>query len=378
MSDTKNKTIDDLFVRVSTNLNKLKNAMGWSQKEFADKWGIASGSINNYLKTDTKDPRIPSLDVLLNLCSIPDFEKAGLEFGIDDLLDEAFNPESTIKFKKGMLNATALYIPHEDFIGNYLCYYNDQSDLADRFGKKRRRELRYGVLSIFDDVNGVTAKRTMRVAATFFKEENRQMAIDLKNELDTINFNNMTDERFSGNRTERNNSIIAKMSACSGIYKGELTFSDHFAFIDIISEAYSDKALMILYIPPKNNQTNYIGGIGTLTSVSHGRNHTPSAQKIILSKYELACSDQDIAPYLNMAFPNFTQKDDGRAISNFCSKLYNGEIKGLDENDKIVVIQNRINKINEDYIRDNLCCSSTVSEMEDAKVYQLILASMKK
>lgn len=364
----------DIYNRVATSLNKLKSAMGWNQKEFADKWQIATGALNNYLNAT----RLPSLELLINLCGMPDFAKAGLEFGLDDLLDEAFDPESTIKFKRGLINTSALYVAHEDFIGNYLCYFNDQSDIAGKSGKKKRRELRFGVLSIFDDIDGVTAKRTMKVAATFYKEENRYKAIELKNELDRIHFNDMVNNGFAGNRTERNNAIIAKMSDGSGMYKGELTFSGHFAFIDIVSEAYNDKALIILYIPPKNNQTNYIGGIGSIASVSHGREHTPSAQKIILSKYELTCSDQDVAPYLNMSYPNFTQEDDGRAISEFCSKLYSGEIKGLDENDKITVIQNRINKIIKDYIKDNLCCASSVSEIEDAKVYKLISSSIKK
>ena len=361
--------------RISTNLEKLRNAMEWSQREFAAKWGVATGAVNKYLKADGET--VPPLKALVNLCKIPDFSKAGLHFGIDDLLDEEFDPESIVKFKRGSISTASLYIPHEDFIGNYICYFNDQSDIADKYGEKKRREMRYGVLSVFDDVDGVTGKRTMKVAAAFYKESERQNAVEIKNALDKINFIDTPADGFAGSRTNRNEAIIGSLSSKSACYKGVLSFSGQFAFIDIESEAYDDKALMIFYVPPKNNQTNYIGGIGTLTSVSHGREHTPTAQKIIISKYELTCSDQDITPYLNMSYPNFTQEQDGRAISIFCSKLYNGEIKGLDESDKITVIQNRINKIIKDYIKDNLCCASSVSEIEDAKVYKLISASIK-
>ena len=86
----------DIYNRISTSLNKLKSAMGWNQKEFADKWGVSTGALNYYLNAT----RLPDLELLINLCGISDFTKAGLEFGLDDLLDEEFDPESTIKFKR--------------------------------------------------------------------------------------------------------------------------------------------------------------------------------------------------------------------------------------------------------------------------------------
>lgn len=359
---------------LAINLTKLKSAMGWNQSEFAAKWGgMASGAFSNYIN----GARIPSMEQLVFLCNIPDFQRIGLEFSILDIISEDFDPEGTLKFRRSLSNGANTYIEHSDFIGNYLCYFNDQSDITDKYGNKNDRELRYGVLSVYDDVNGVAARKVIKVAATFFKANESSKAFELKKELDDIHNINMVDDDKLSAKGERNKKIVELISEKAGLYTGELTFSGQFAFVDITSKAYNDKALIVLYVPPKSSITNYLGGIGSIASVSHGRGHMPTAQKIIISKYELLGSAEAITPYLNMSYPNLTHIKDGQDIGKLCDKLYGGDYDCLNREDKIAIIQNRVNKIIKDYIKDNLCCASSVSEVEDAKIYKLIAASKK-
>lgn len=362
----------DIGKILSINLTKLKSTMGWNHSEFAAKWaGMSIGALSYYLRGE----RIPSLEQLAFLCNIPDFQREGLEFSILDLISEDFDPEGTIRFKRSISNGNNIYIEHSDFIGNYICYFNDQSDITDKYGNKNNRELRYGVISIYDDVKGITARNVTKVAAAFFKANESSKAFDLKKELDNIHNINPDDDDELSAKGERNKKIIELISEKAGLYTGVLTFSGQFAFVDITSKAYNDKALIVLHVPPKNNTRNYIGGIGSIASVSHGRNHMPTAQKIIISKYELSGSPEAISPHLNMSYPNLTHIKDGQDIGKLCDKLYGGDYDCLNREDKIAVIQNRVNKIIKDYIKDNLCCASSVSEVEDAQIYKLIAAS---
>lgn len=364
---------NDLCKNFSANLRKLKSAMGWNQNEFASKWdNIATGALSNYI--DGK--RLPGVELMVYLCNMPDFHKRGLDFTVNDLLSEDFDPEGTLKFKGSLSNGTHAYIEHSDFIGNYLCYFNEQSDITDKYGNKNTRELRYGVLSVYDDINGVTARSVTKVAAVFFKASESSKAFALKKDLDSFHNASCVDNSKLSAKGERNKKIIELMSKKAGIYTGELTFSGQFAFVDIASKAYNDKALIVLYVPPKSTITNYVGGIGSIASVSHGREHMPTAQKIIISKHELAGSAESISPHLNMSYPNLTHIKDGQDIGKLCDKLYGGDYDCLNREDKIAIIQNRVNKIIKDYIKDNLCCASSVSEVEDAQIYKLITASV--
>lgn len=365
-------TYEDLCVRIATNLVKLKEAMGWNQKEFAEKWGVATGALNNYINSKSNTLRVPPLDALLRLCQIPDFAENGLQFGIDDLISEDFNPKEVIDWYKSIANGERIKVLHSDYIGNYFCYLNDQANLSDGLGDKKVRDLRFGVFSIFDRVDSVSGKRTMQVYARFYKAEYRNKAEELKSKLDQI-FGNTTirDDITHKSHGDRNKELIDYVSKDMQFYSGELTFNGQHGFIHLSCENFRDKALIIFRIPEKNASNEFIGGIGSMTSVSHGE-HIPVSQKIILSRYKISRDDQYIADHLNMTFPNFTKDESAKKISEFCAKLYNNSIEGLDESDKIAVIKARLHKVIVDYIKNNLTCVSGISQEENMRVYRLI------
>lgn len=355
---------DALAIQVGANLLKLIKAVGWSQAKFAGETGISTGALSGYISGD----KIPSLFYLVNICAMKFFKEKGLDLTLDKLIMENFNPALTIQNRAGKTAEVKGTVPHGDFIGNYVCYFFDQSKPTDELDNKASRGLRYGVISIFDDYNALTGKPTTKAVASFFKEEEAEKAFGLKGKLDDI---------FSSDFKigVRNTSLMQEYEGVAGYYNGVVTFSDRHAFISVESEVYGDNALLVLYSPQKKTNVDYIGGIGSVASISHGRNHMPTAQKIIISKYKLGCSNEMIAEHLSMATANISQQTEAEDLAEFCRKLYSNtvaEMSYLDEFDKIAMIQRRMRQLVKNYVEKNVCCVCSVSEDEDKKVLALI------
>ena len=100
----------------------------------------------------------------------------------------------------------------------------------------------------------------------------------------------------------------------------------------------------------------------------------PTAQKIILSKYELVCSREVIAEKLSMSAAEIAQEHEAEAICEFCCKLYsdNNHSMHFDEADKAALIRRRLDQLVKNYIEKNICCVGSVTEDEDIAVFKLI------
>lgn len=361
----------DLAITIANNIKKIQNFMNWRNNELATNWGFSPSAISNYLNTDRKRVRLPDLDILLKFKNIEEFSKEGLFFTIDDLLKEDFTPESSIARNKSVDDS--YYFEHIDYIGSYLCYFNEQGEIQP-YTDKKKRNLRFAVLTIYNE-NPKTSSKPIRAIATVYKSTDRNKAFTLKNNLDAI-FESYPDTK---KLNERNQKLVELHSADNkGLYVGNLSFSGKCAFVNIESGAYNDKAMIVLYAPPKNNISNYIGGMGVVSSVSHGRAHAPTSQKIIVSKYQLNCSDEEIAKHLNMTTANFSIDNSGEKLAEFCFNVCNkGNTVMLDDSDRIAIIKSRLNKIIVDYTSDNLYYATTISEDEDKEIYKLISSNSK-
>lgn len=369
MADVFNPVVDRdaIMLQIGKNLNKLRNAMGWTQAKMADLTGIAEPTMMNYLK----GKKMPMVDYLLNLCAMDVFKKKGFIFDIKDILSNSFDPELAQRVRQGSVVEIKDVLFHDDFIGSYFCYFYDQSKPVHDQDAKTTRELRYGVLSVYDDYNSVTAEKKMKVFATFYKEAELSAAIEVKSKVSGI-FN-----KYS-NANERNvplSEFYSSLRPDIGVYEGEVSFSTQHAFVNISSSVYNDVALMILYSPLKRTDSDYLGGIGSIASVAHGNMRMPTAQKIIISRYELRCSSEEIADHLSLSSAPVSQTEEAEAIIDMCEKLYGekGDIaRFLDEKDRIAIIENRLNQLVRNYIEKNVCCVGSVSKEEDKKVYSLI------
>lgn len=354
---------------VGKNLKNLIDAMKWSQAAFAEETGISEPALSSYLKGN--EGRLPPLDYMVGLCMNEEFKVKGLNLTLDLLISEKFNPKALIQRKYNHPAASRKEVKHGDFLGNYLCYFFDQSKPVHNQDHKLNRELRYGVVSVFDVCESLTGDVGIKAIAAFLKEEDADTAFELKRKLDSI-FNYNAEEASLNSR----NMAIEEAFNIDGIsaYEGAVTFSDHHTFINVQSNVHGDNALIILYSPQKRMDSDYIGGIGSVASIARGRTHMPTAQKIILSKYELGCSREIIAEKLSMSSAEIAQEHEAEAICEFCHKLYmeQGYSMQFDEADKAALIRRRLDQLVRNYVEKNICCVGSVTEDEDKAVFKLI------
>lgn len=369
--DSQDKAKKTLAITIANNINKILAFMNWRDKDLAGALGFSASAISNYLNPTQDKFRLPTIDILVKLQQIEEFSKKGLSFTIDDLLREDFFPKSSVAENKA--TDDTYYFEHIDYIGSYLCYFNEQGEIHS-YTDQNKRNLRFAVLTIYNETSK-TSSNPIRAIATVYKSTDRNKAFSLKNSLDAI-FKAYTSTK---KLDERNQKLLDLHEAENkGLYVGDLSFSGKCAFVNIESGSYNDKAMIVLYAPPKNNISNYIGGMGVVSSVSHGRAHAPSSQKIIVSKYQLNCSDEEIAKHLNMSISNFSIDNSGEKLAEFCFNVCNKEnTVMLDDSDRIAIIKSRLNKIIVDYTSDNLYNATTISEDEDKEIYKLISSNSK-
>ena len=358
------KQVDELKKVVSNNLRNLVEAMRWSQATLAKKTGIAEASVSNYLNGE----RIPPVEYLMGLCMNDELKR--LELTLDRLISKDFDPRGLVQRRLNSYYESGREVKHADFLGNYICYFFDQSKPVYNQDHRESRELRYGVVSVFDAYESLIGDVSIRAVAAFFKEEDADLAYGLKRKLDSI-------FKDCENDYQARNSAIESAFKLDDIaaYKGAVKFSDRHTFINVESDVYGDNALIILYSPQKKMGSEYIGGMGSVASIARGRAHEPAAQKIIMSKYELSkgCNEL-IAEKLRMTSAEIVQENEAETLCKFCLKLCQDPAYSMqfDEHDKAALIRRRLEQLVKNYIEKNVCCIGVVTESEDVDVYRLI------
>lgn len=359
---------------IGNNIHKLVEAMDWPQARFARETGIGPAALNNYIN----GVRLPGVDYLVNLTVLQAFKGRGILFSLNDLVSETFDPIGARRIHEGYSIESVTEIQHKDFLGNYICYYYDQAKPVTDQDFKLSRELRYGIITVYDDINGLTREVSVRIIGTFFKEKDYDAAVKLKNDLDSIfdTFESTYREKGKKDYPQRNEEIKKLyVSDDKSVYAGLLTFSDQHAFIQLECQNHGDNGFLVLYTPPKKATKEYVGGIGCAASVSHGLNHVPVAQKMIVSKRVLFCAREIIAKHLNMCSNLVPPTDESKDLVGFCKKLYSSESevsRSFDDSDKEALVTRRLSQIVNSYAEKNITCYGSVSEEEDKAVYELI------
>ena len=350
---------------VSTNLSKLLELLNLSKTQFAQKMNIAASTVTNYLTPS--DTRIPPVSFLMNVCLLPEIKELGLDITINDLVSGEFDP--MVRDKDAVLEHKPV---HHDFLGNYYCYYFDQSKEVSLRETETARDLRFGVITFFDEPNTLTGQIGYEAYAMFYKASEREKAVALKTDVDAL---------FGSDSTPfsvRNTAIRSRYRRESGFYAGGVKFSSTHAFVGITGNSFRDCAMITFYTPSKKDGVSYIGGIGTVSSVTHGSDRMPVAQKIIISQVKLRCPDEVIAEYLNMTSHRIDLNDQAKMLAELCSKLFHPQTKAgyLDDSDRTAIIKERLNQLVRDYIHNCIFTVSAVSKEEDKKIYSLIRHSM--
>ena len=295
-----------------------------TQSEIAQKTGVSTASICGYVSGKSE----PSLKFLLAL-------KEAYDINIDDFLTQKINfdiRESPLQDAK-------------KFLGTYIVYYYDNSVYKGKASNFSKNTLRYGVVSIYRH-NG----ENMAIAKLMLS---RQQATDLFNSIKDTNTGKELSELYGEDQ----------------LYVGNLDFTNTQVFISLKSREYNDLGLIILNNPPSNK--TYIGGLGTVNSISRGREHMPCVQYILISRYVLKIPDGQIYNLLALGMADVNVKTESEQLYKLFQNLsLNAE--NLTEYQKLKIFEDSLSNILLDLIDANMFRFAKVSGMEDDTYYSII------
>ena len=317
----------DMFLK---NLKNLANI--YTQKDIAEKTGFSASSIANYLSGKSQ----PSAIFLLEL-------KKVYKIDIDQFLTSEID----------MSNLTKTHdISNQKFIGNYIVYYYNSSAYKGKVGSYNYDILTFGIVSVVDDID-FSSPKGIKAFGIFML--NRQQAENYLKELNSY-----------GNDLAKINEFYSQFN---NYYWGNLEQNPAQIFVSLKNN--TDKCLIILNNPPSNKK--YIGGLGTVNSISRGREHVPCIQYILFSCVELSAPDGELYNMLSLGLADINIKNEVNDLIGLIKRLYvNKNDSGLNEYQQKHIVEDSIKNIIFDAVDSNMFRFAKISNIEDDNYYRLI------
>lgn len=311
----------------SSNMLRLLKQTRLTQKEMARKLGVAPASMTDYCK----GRRLPNMEFFVAL-------KEQFGISIDEFVTKDLTPSDTLVPPKTQVFDQQLLETYKKYCCSQFLYYFDTSKTKGRDIQAPRDSVLYGILYIYENPDSTEVPEFK--CAAILGIDDRDEVSRLKSKLDKIKDPGKILEYISSNYE-------------SAAYYGDFTLSQLYGFVSI-SHANTDKALLIFH-RVDNNKPEIIGGIGTINSVSKGREHVPVVQFIGMSKYPLSMSVEEIHYNLLLDYPSFEADQEmvDEMITNF-KALYadpDGAIcKGFSDYEKAIMVKSTLDK----YVRTAL------------------------
>ncbi len=313
-------------------LNNLKCLTEvFSQKDIAQKTGFSASSINNYLSGKSQ----PSAMFLLKL-------KEAYKIDIDQFMTAKIDKENFMKQN----------ISYRKFFGNYIVYYYNSSAYKGKVGSYNYDILTFGVISIIDDKDISSPKGTLA------------SGIFMLTRMDAEKYLKVLDS-FNGDVEK----IKSFYSSFPNSYFGNLEQNTTQLFISLKNN--NDQCLIILNNPPSSKK--YRGGLGTVNSISRGREHVPCVQYILLSNVPFKVPDGEIYNILSLGVSDINIKNETKELIELIKNLYlTSKPTGLSEYQQRKIVEDSIENIVQNAVDANLFRFAKVSNMEDDQYYRLI------
>lgn len=308
------------------NLKALANK--YTQKYIAECTGFSQSSINNYI-TKSSEPSIQFLIALKNAFGIC----------IDDFLFEDINTEEEVVYDR--------------FVGNYIVYYYNNNSYKGEVHTNLSSTLNYGVVSI---VKEHQLDKKVVVYGTFMKDKSEATKL-----LKVLNSYSSGEE------------IIKDYQSTENFYKGEIKTTPQSIFIDLYNKHNGDQCYMIFNNPPST--ANYVGGVGTVNTIARGREHNPCVQFIIVSKFLIDKPDGEIYECLKFDDVSVNLDYAVKDLIDLFKRMFvekNEISRNLSENQKIAILQNKLEYHFNDILESNIFRFAKISNKEDDMVYKLI------
>lgn len=341
--------IADLTPIVAANLRKLIETRGITQKTLSQQIGYSESAISKYMTGKS----FPQLDFFFQL-------KKYYDISIDDFLSKEIN-------EKEINTPISLSILEQEeekayskICGTYLVYYLDTSNYKGRDDNSPDESLTFGVMKIYE--TKTTLDKPDYSCLSIFGISDRQFATELRNQLDSLT-----------NNTDAENYVISNERLSNKLYFGDFEMSADHAFISLTHNR-KDKALIILH-RVVSNKKEYIGGMGTINSVSRGRESMPTAQYMALSRYPITLSDEEIHHNLLLSHPTYKADKHAKELISLFKKTY--MMPDPDDEEHTELEKELIMKVNlERYVKESLTKNmfryAKISERDDGAWYKLL------
>lgn len=332
----------------SINLQKLLSQHNMTQKDLADKIGISGAAINDYFN----GKRLPNVAILLALKNL-------FNISIDDFLTKSINPDNYITTKQEPSEIDkAEYNTYQKYCGSYFTYYFDTSNYKGRDNNSPSQALRFGLLYIYENV-GTLYKSTYSCIAVLGLD-NCDTAAEIKDKIDNYEDASKVVD-FIGNHYQK------------AMYHGDFELSQQHAFLSM-THNNKDKALAIFY-RIESNKPRFTGGIGTINSVSKGREAMPTIQFMGISRKQISLSDEEIHHNLLLHYPSFQATDEAEQMVRLFKNLYlnpNPEDDGLTDLQKVITIKANLERYIRRSLERNMFRYGKISNRDDDEWYHLL------
>ena len=335
---------------IAANLKRLIAQNKTTQKKLADKLDIAPASMTEYCNARA----IPSVRIFIEL-------KERYNINIDEFLmtgaPKEYGEDASVHAKPAADNLST----YEKYCGLYLAYYFDTGRYKGRDNQSPKDSVTFGLLYVHKSMSSLGIPEYKCIALLGIKS--REEAEEAK--------------AFLANAPYEQTVISAmKNSQIGNVYLGSLEMSQDHVFIEL-EHGNTDKAYLIVH-RVENNKGNYIGGIGTVNSISKGRERAPVVQYMGLSRNKLSMSVEEIHHSLLLGTPNVNAEEEAEELIRTFKALYldPGEtLNEFTEYQKTVMVRSMLERYIKKSLERNMFRYGKVSANDDDEWYQAIKES---
>lgn len=340
----------DLSSIISSNLKRLIAQNKTTQKELAVKLGVAAASMTDYCK----GRRVPNVEFFVSLKNLYDIS-------IDDFLTKKIYPSaSTLPAKESAIDRNMMTTYHK-YCGIYFVYYFDTSKYKGRNTQPPKDSVLYGVLFIYENPSSLDVSEFSCAAVLGIND--REKAAFLKKTLEGLGEPSKIIDHIGNNYPHT-------------AYYGDFELTQEHAFVSL-THTNTGKALLIFH-RVDNNKPNYTGGIGTINSVSKGRERAPVVQFMGVSRYPLSMSIEEIHHSLLLNYPTFkAESETEEMIRNFKALYVDTEEskQGFSEYQKSIVVRSTLERYIKKSLERNMFRYGKISERDDDEWYHAVKAA---
>lgn len=343
-------TTASLLPYTSANLITLLEQHKLSQKDLAKITGVAEST----LSAIRNGKIMPTIDFLYAL-------KANFNISIDDFISKYLYSSDLSEPLSSELENSERH-SYQLYCGTYFVYYFDTSKYKGRDFNTPGEALVYGILHIYENPTSLNQLDYSCLAILGITDRNE--VIKLKEEVEKIKDISLLLE-------------YANIEYASKCYMGKFELSRYHAFLSM-SDKSKDKMLAIFHRAP-SDKSNYTGGIGTINSVSKGRESMPVIQFLGMSRKKLALSEEEIHHNLLLSFPSCKVTNEADELIRLFQTLYvtPGEYKEfISDSQKNITIKANLERYIRKSLERNIFRYGKISNRDDDDWYHALKASV--